>query len=387
LFANVPLSRGLLVRGRKDAMVKFEMPSEQGLAVGERRIRSVEKLAASRADRLKKLEERKESIHRALQAYRDLPDRFSTIWLRAEFVALRNQRALPPALGGPEHEQPLDRSTLLQDDYRTRPPSTKLLMHKTHALRSYLAMIFVAHAEGTTSTAARANASRAGGTESWAVLCGRWAPTVRARRARLARDLEELHRADLVTIGGPGVQARYENFGLLADDFSDRVYTVPKGQPGTAVIMLPFNFFANGWHLALSPAEIAVLLMVRHAERAHPPSTGERGIAVPRATRWAVYGISGEAYEAIHELHEFGLLSVYDTMPHRSHGKLHLLSPPLKAALEADGDTASPVPYRLATASFKAFDRSALEIIPQSLRDHQIPPRPESLPAARDAEQ
>lgn len=360
-------------------MVKFKMPSEQELADAGRqyewRISSIEKLAADRAGRLKKLQDREESIHRALQAYRDLGDRYITIRLRAEFVALRKQRALPPALGGPEHEQLLDRSTQLQDDYRTRPPSTKLLMHKTHALQSYLAMIFVAHAEGTTGTAARANASRVGGAESWAVLCGRWAPTVRARRARLARDLEELQRADLVTIGASGTQARYENFRLLADDLTDKAYTLPKGEPQTPVIALPHNFFANGWHLALSPAESAVLLMVRHAERTFAASTEEPGVALPRSTRWAVYGISGEAYESIHELEEFGLLSVYDTMPHRRHGKLRLPLPSLRAAGDADGDSTSPVPYRLKAAPFNAFGRPALEIIRQSLRNYPVPPR------------
>ena len=339
----------------------------------EWRTRSVEKLTADRAGRLKKLEDREESIHRAVQAYRDLLDPYTTIRLRSEFVALQNQRPLPPALGGPEREPPPDRSTQLQDDYRTRPPSTKLLMHKTHALQSYLAMIFVAHAKGTTRSTARANASRVGGAESWAVLCGRWAPTVRARRARLARDLEELHRADLVTIGASRTQARYENFRLLADDLTDRAYTLPKGE--TPVIMLPYDFFANGWHLALSPAEIAVLLMVRHAERTFHASTEEPGVALPRFTRWAVYGISGEAYEAIHELKEFGLLTIHDTMPHRRHGKLRLLSPPLKAAAEADGDSKSPVPYRLETAPFEAFGRPALQTIRQSLRNQPIPPR------------
>ncbi len=246
-------------------------------------------------------------------------------------------------------------------------------MRKTRALPSYLAMIFVAHAEGVTSTAARANASRVGGSESWAVLCGRWAPTVRARRARLARDLEELQRANLVTLGASRAQARYENFRLLADDLTDRAYTLPKG--GMPVIMLPYDFFANGWHLALSPAEIAVLLMVSHAERTFHASAEEPGVALPRSTRWAVYGISGEAYEAIHELEEFGLLTIYDTMPHRRHGKLRLLPPPLKAAAEADGNSKSPVPYRLKTAPFEAFGRPALETIRQSLRNRQIPPR------------
>ena len=98
-------------------------------------------------------------------------------------------------------------------------------------------------------------------------------------------------------------------------------------------------------------------------------------MALPRSTRWAVYGISGEAYEAIHELEEFGLLSVYDTMPHRRHGKLRLLSPLLKAAAEADGNSKKPVPNRLETAPFKAFGRPALQTIRQTLRNQPIPPR------------
>ena len=221
--------------------------------------------------------------------------------------------------------------------------------------------------------------------------CGRWSrdstdspETIRAALSRGLRNVGiDCGKSGLLVVdedrpgafGASGAQARYENFRLLADDLTDRAYTLPKGEPRTPVITLPHNFFANGWHLALSPAEVAVLLMVRHAERTFSASTEEPGVAVPRSTRWAVYGISGEAYEAIHELEEFGLLSVYDTMPHRRHGKLRLLSSPLKVAVEADGDSTSPVPYRLETAPFNAFDRRALEIIRQSLRNHRVPPR------------
>jgi hypothetical protein len=140
---------------------------------------------------------------------------------------------------------------------------------------------------------------------------------VRARRARIARALSaKLLRADLVAIGPLGAQGRYENFNLLADDSTGKAYTKPKRRPQLpGVITLPHTFFTYGWHLALTPAEIAVLLMTRHAERTLPPSRGEPGVAIAQSTRWAVYGISGEAYEAIHELAEFGLLAVHDTMP------------------------------------------------------------------------
>lgn len=361
-------------------MVQFEMPTDEELADAVRqfewRTRSVEKMEADRVDRLRKLQDREESIRRALQAYKNLPRRYSTVRLRREFVALQKPRPLPPGLGGPEPEEPVSRSTQLQDDYRTRPPSTKLLMRKTHALPSYLAMLYVAHAETSVAGPIRGNASRTNGVESWSVLCGRWFPTVRARRARMARDLEELHRADLVTIGAGGAQARYENFALLADDLTDQEYTLParRTQP-SAVITLPHAFFTNGWHLALTPTEIAALLMARHATRTLPAAPNEPGIGIPRSVRWATYGVSGEAYHSIHELEEFGLLIIHDTMPHRRHGKLRQLTTEVKAAVEANGESTSPVPYRLECASDDAFERSAWATISHSLRNHPAPPR------------
>jgi hypothetical protein len=361
-------------------VVEVRMPTEQQLADAERqyawRTESVAKLEAQRADRRRGLETQEEAIRRALEAYRGLPAPYRMIRLREDFVALRDPRPLSPALGGPEPEQPLSRSAALREDYRTRPPSTKLLMRKTHALCSYLAMIYVAHAEPQATKVIRANASRTGRAESWAVLCGRWAPTVRARRARMARDLQELLRADLVSIGPLGAQGRYEKFRLLADDTTDQIYKAPRRhsrQP--SVLTLPSTFFTNGWHLVLSPAEIAVLLMARHATQTLPISPDEPGVGLPRSMRWSVYGISGEAYEAIHGLDEFGLIAVHDTMPHRRHGKLRLLPPERHAALEADGESIGPVPYRLEIQPDTAFDRSALPTVHRSLLDNPTPPR------------
>lgn len=362
------------------AVIKVRIPTDEEIADAERqyvwRTESLARLTAERAGRLEKLEACEETIRRALDAYWGLPAPNSTVRLRADFVALRDPRPLPPALGGPEPEHPADRATLLREDYRTRPPIAKLLMRKTHALPSYLAMIYVAHAEPRTVKVSRANASRTDHGESWAVLCGRWAPTARARRARIARDLEELLRADLVSIGPPGKQGRYERFGLLVDDMTDGTYTLPRRQSRwPSVLTLPPSFFTRGWHLVLSPAEMAVLLMARHATNTLPASADETGVGLPRSKRWAVYGISGEAYEAIHELNEFGLLTVHDTMPQRRHGKLRLLPPERRAALEAEGEFSAPVPYRLEIKPDAAFDRPALATVHRSLLDNPAPPR------------
>ena len=98
-------------------------------------------------------------------------------------------------------------------------------------------------------------------------------------------------------------------------------------------------------------------------------SPDEPGVGLPRSKRWAVYGISGEAYEAIHELDEFGLLTVHDTMPHRRHGKLRPLPAGQRAALDADGEFSAPMPYRLEIKPDTAFDRPTLTTVHRSLLD------------------
>lgn len=111
------------------------------------RTESLAKLRLARSHRLAELESHEDAIKRALDAYRDLWKGNASVWLRNEFVALRTPRPLPPSLGGSEREEPVDRSTLLRDDYRTRPPCAKLLMRRTHALATYLTMIYVAQTE------------------------------------------------------------------------------------------------------------------------------------------------------------------------------------------------------------------------------------------------
>ena len=345
------------------------------------RTESVTKLTAARQQRREELERREKDITRTLEAYRGLPGNGVKVWieLRSEFVALRTYRPLPPALGGDEPDEHANRATLLRDDYRTRPPCAKLLMRRTHALASYLTMIYVAHVEAVHGTPGRdnkhANATRVNGQDSWAVLCGRWAPNIRARRARITRDLEELLAAELVSIRTKGAQGRYERFGLLSDDGTGRPYQLPRSTQDSSTLGLPAAFFTQGWHLVLTPAEIGVLLMARHAVRPHSGSTDAPGAPVTRMKRWQVYGISGEAYSAIHELREFGLLAVHDTMPNRRRGKLRTPPPEERAALEDAGESLAPVPYHLAPRPDSMFYRPALATVHASLLNYPAPPR------------
>ena len=91
--------------------------------------------------------------------------------------------------------------------------------------------------------------------------------------------------------------------------------------------------------------------------------------------RWEYYGISGEAYGAIHELREFGLLIVHDTMPNRRHGKLRTPPPEKRATLESDGESLAPVPYHLQLEPDRFFNRPALTVVHRSLSENLSPPR------------
>ena len=63
----------------------------------------------------------------------------------------------PPSLGGFDRDEPANRATLLRDDYRTRPPCAKLLMRRSHALPTYLTMVYVAQTEVVHDSAGRNN--------------------------------------------------------------------------------------------------------------------------------------------------------------------------------------------------------------------------------------
>jgi hypothetical protein len=366
--------------------MSIRLPTEDETATLDRQLewrqRSVERLKAERVRRRTRLEREDvaEGVRRALEAYKELDDPDSAVQLRTAFVARREPRPLPPALGGPEPEDDLDADELRQEDYRTRPPLTKLVMRRTSALPTYLSLLYVAQAEGSALQPgrrnARANVTRRDGRAAWAVVTGRWASTARARRARLARDLDELARADLVEIGASQQQGRYEGFGLLSDAATGDAYRPPDLAAGWPDIMsLPSVFFRRGWHLVLTPAEIATLLVARHADLLVPKSTHEPGTGIPQSARWATYGLSGEAYGSVHELQEFGLLTVHDTMPQRRHGKFRRLPADVRAEQEAEGESLAPVPYRLEPADDDAFDRPALVAVHACLLEHDAPPR------------
>lgn len=366
--------------------MKIRMPTAEETAAHERqrewRTRSIVRLKAEREARRLALEAEgaEQAVRRAVDGYRTLDDPGTSVRLRSSFIALSTPRELPPALGGPDRDDLEDAAARRHDDWRTRPPMTRLIINPTHALATYLSLLYVSQADAGILQPGRrndrANVTRRGGRESWAVLAGRWASTSRARRARMARDLTELADADLVEIAAAGRQGRYEGFEILEENGSTQEYRPPADDATWPdVVTLPASFFQNAWHLVLTPAEIAALLVARHATQAIPQSRTEPGTGLPRSTRWSTYGLSGEAYGSIHELEKFGLLTVHDTMPHRRNGKFRPLSGDVRDQQEADGEDLAPVPYRLELADDTAFDRKALQTVHGCLLDSPAPPR------------
>ena len=104
------------------------------------------------------------------------------------------------------------------------------------------------------------------------------------------------------------------------------------------------------------------------------PSWSEQGVPLTQHLRSARYGISGEAYTAIHELSEFELITIHDPMDTRAKGKFRPPTAEERADYEANGHAFSPEPYQLRPVK-GAFDRQAVYVISQCLDASTLPPR------------
>jgi hypothetical protein len=343
-------------------------------------------LRDTRRRRLADLAERKDAIKRALDAYKGIDHgQTPVIGLRAGSVRLPNPRpALPDPDDEPEEEPARRARSRLARDLATRPPVTRLVHRKGNALPLLLTAIYVAHLEGTPRQAfsnGHRNATKMeGGAESWATLAGLHASGrsgPRNRRVRVTRALAQLEAAGLVETGREHQRDRFEDFRLNREDGSQRQYTIPGADaPGT--VHLPAAFFLNGWHLALEPTEIAVLLaIIDLGQQLHTGWRRDReqsGVALPMSVRWGTYGISGEVYEAVHELAEFSVIELNDPMPTRRRGKFRPFTEEQQDIALSRGDRPGPVPYRFIYYGGTTFARPAAEVITTTLRQNPDPP-------------
>jgi hypothetical protein len=263
----------------------------------------------------------------------------------------------------------------------TRPPLTRLINRSSHAAVSVLlTAIYLAHVEGEPGSAyvnRHRNHLGAGLEASWVTLCGLFgAPGKRARRARLTRALTRLNEHGFVQLGA--APQPFEGWSLLAESGSGRAYQVP-GSGRSDVLRLPSTFFSRGWHLVLEPREIATLLALRDLTRRlrykDQAAVEREGVALPESVREDRYGISGEVYESVHELEEFGLLTIYDPMPNRRRGKVRKATAQQQADSLDSESSLAPLPYRFKLTPESIFEQNALDVVQKRLSDNALPPR------------
>ncbi|HJT93054.1 MAG TPA: hypothetical protein VJ777_14150 [Mycobacterium sp.] len=190
--------------------------------------------------------------------------------------------------------------------------------------------IYLAHLEHKPGEVVT-NPRRNNFSEGWVDLSGLMdrAANSKENNLRVTRALRKLANARLVTVGPPGQRDRFEGFKLKRENGKgDKDYKVPgESLMLRQAALLPAEFFYYGWHLVLTPEELATFLVIvmETQFRAHHPRSvliGDQGIGLSRKVRWRDYGLASEAYNSIHELKEFGLIDLVDPMVGRKGGKV-----------------------------------------------------------------
>ncbi len=357
---------------------------------------SVKKLRKRRQLRLERLRLEHVAIDRATEALHEIDTRLvPTIAFKSDFVRLEESRGLWVERHRSERTRlsaaELGRRQRLE--VASRPPVGRLAHRDSRAMALYLTAIFAAQVEGKPGKAfdnKRNNVMRSrAGLKPWVTMAGLSTPAQGpARAARVRRGIDELVKAGLARIHPSTAHYRYEHWLLLSDTGSEGRYVVP-GDRSENSIHLSANFFLNGWHLVLEPTEIQMLLAILEKSRrlgyqAGQLMNGKEGVAIPESTRVDYYGISGEAYLAAQQLHEFGLVTMHDYMPNRRKGKLRpYVPPPPPEPVDADPDAAErkkpeqppKEPYYWTPPPPEAFDRSALAVVQDTLTAFETPYR------------
>jgi hypothetical protein len=131
---------------------------------------------------------------------------------------------------------------------------------------------------------------------------------------KVTRALDCLHKQKLVEI----VDQRYDTtvVRLLALDRTEGPYQMPRREE-QKIIHLPATLFANGWHVALAPAELTALLIAFCEESFQFGKVGAHQWQKTRRQLHADYGIAESTWsEAKEGLRRWGLLT-YNPVPIR----------------------------------------------------------------------
>lgn len=327
---------------------------------------TIEDRKRTRAERLEELEQRREAVERAVALYEqhdngDCPE----IRLRTGFIRLSADR---PVRGTDPYLK------TVRGDVATRPPLTKLIYRASNALPLYLTLLYVAHLEygpGEYPVNDREN----NGDHGWVELSGLLSsgPSNRELNLRLTRALKKLARQNLVSVGAPRSERRFDKFALNREDGSRRRYQVPSALASAQIksVPLPAAFFRAGWHLVLTGEELATLLVTAEMTQRFRLVTRRNdkedvGIGLPQSVRWARYGLAPEAYASRHELAEFGLIDMYDPMD-RNRGKL--------TDQQRNSEELRTPRLIYPASEVPDYSRSAIDVITACLKSNAAPPR------------
>lgn len=287
--------------------------------------KATQNLGAERERRLAFLRKAvtKDAINRATERLSALahPDR-DYIVIRSEFIYRLPARPTP----NPD----------LPEDITTRPPLTQVLKGKNqHAIALYLTKLFVAQMRAAYTVTDNPTAPpeprrrhtvyNIDNSPSEASLIGLPSVDRRNQRRVFSRALAALHKWELVDLGDTG--QRFVNYTLNREDGSGRAYTIPRGEPDIPQhLCLPTGFFTAGWHLILTPSELATFLAICHVADRKLPRVADgdtpRKIFLAESLRRDHLGLSDEAYLSIHQLAEFGLIDLDDPVEGRRRGRI-----------------------------------------------------------------
>jgi hypothetical protein len=152
-----------------------------------------------------------------------------------------------------------------------------------------------------------------------------FASNVRNNRKRQIRSaLDQLDALGLVELpsGGRKGAPRFNSVRLKEDTrpraAGARPYTVPTASAN--VVLLPSEFFLNGWIHALSKSEIAMWLMLRDlAQRSDRASVPDK-LHIRARDRLLEYDLSRAVWDTHASLEEFGLIAVHKDPNRRPNG-------------------------------------------------------------------
>lgn len=297
------------------------------------------RVAADRKRRREKLVARKGAITKATKRLAELDTGdVPYVAVRPDFIRRKDPRSYPP-----ENRRKEDIG---------RPPNTQLLRERNpHAHGVLLGGLYAYQMDAArmsmapvVATDQRQNVFSDGDLASWTTLSGLDWGQPRERRRRLNRALTALSNCNLVRLdSGPHP---YRHFGFNCEDGSGHPYRLPATANKSHYLFLPVQFVTSGWHLVLSPAHLATFLAIAYQSdwvHYNRPEESGNGVFMADRLRWSHFGLADEAYETIHELEEFGLISVVDTMPNRSRGRIR----PADELQDASEGSAKKECYRL----------------------------------------